>query len=503
MPLRETSRQRTSRIPLDYFKRRDALARWKLWLSLAAALFVGAWLTGFAWDSRAWTLRAERSRVLASHGPLTRAHAIWDAECDACHVPFKPINGSAWTSRYVANSRASDARCQACHAASPHHANAMAPDAENSCASCHADHRGRDASLVTLDDPQCTRCHASLTAHLVPGYRASIAPQLSQFDAAHHPEFELFRTGAARDLGTVKFNHALHLAKGLTLVPNGLPLKRVADLHEADRAFYRTRGEDDSAGIQLRCDACHVSDRGPLTPGSEPSRRGRGAYMLPIRYETQCRACHPLDYDPALPAIRHGLQPSQLEETLRQAYADRFVAGKPGFTAGRAVPSPIPGRLDSPELVAAREAISKDVTKAQRILLGEKKCGECHTIEVSDAGKPRIAKAGIPEVWLPRAAFDHSAHRAIGCRECHAQATTSLRSADVMIPPSAVCISCHAPRMENGGEVAGGAGFACVECHKYHDGPTALPRPGKFPLDPSIDSSIRQFLLGTPAAKGR
>ena len=501
MPLRETSRQRSSRIPLDYFKRRDAIARWKLWLSLAAALVVGAWLTGLGWDFRAWTLRAERSRVLASRGPLNRAHAMWDAECEACHIPFTPINGSAWTSRYVANSRASDARCQVCHAASahPHHTNAMAPGAENSCASCHVDHRGRDASLVAVDDPQCTRCHASLAAHLAAGTRPSIEAQISRFDAAHHPDFELFRDGSARDPGTVKFNHALHLAKGLTLEPNGLPLKRGVDLREADRAFYRTRGEDDSAGIQLRCDSCHVTDGGQSASRSERSRRGRGAYMVPIRYEMQCRACHPLDYDPALPSMQHGLQPSELEETLRQAYADRFVAGKPGFTAGRAVTNPIPGRLDSPELVAAREAISNDVTKAQRILLGEKKCGECHAI---DAGEPRVAKAAIPEVWYRRAAFDHSAHRAVGCRECHAQATTSLQSADVMIPASAVCLNCHAPRVEKGGVIAGGAGFACVECHKYHDGATALPRQGKLPRDPSMDSSIRQFLLGTANAKG-
>ena len=503
MPSRETSRQRTSRIPLDYYKRADAFSRWKVGLSLIASVCAALWLSGLGWDVRAWPLRAQRSRLLATHGTLSRAHAMWDAECAACHVPFTPIDASGSTARFLGSARASETRCLACHAASPHHASVVAAGEENACASCHADHRGRDASLVSMDDSECTRCHAALASHLKPGASPSIEPRVSRFDTAHHPEFELLRRRPPRDPGTVNFNHALHLAKGLTLVPNGLPLKRVIDIRESDRDFYRTRGHADSEGIQLRCDSCHVPDGGPRLPRSERARQGNGAYMLPIRYETQCRACHPLDYDPGLPVIPHGLQPPEMEAALWQIYAGRFIAGKPGLMGGRPAPYPVPGRAEAPEVLAAREAIGADVAKAKRVLLGEKKCGECHTIDAPAGRGVRIPKAGIPEVWFARAAFDHSAHRGLNdCRACHDRANTSQTSADVLLPSVTRCFECHAPRREDATTIRGGAEFACTECHRYHDGASLAGPRGASSLDSSADATIRRFLLGSPPASG-
>jgi hypothetical protein len=75
---------------------------------------------------------------------------------------------------------------------------------------------------------------------------------------------------------------------------------------------------------------------------------------------------------------------------------------------------------------------------------------------------PLIAAAHVKLQWLPHARFDHDAHAGFSCAGCHANALTSTRETDILIPGIATCQQCHAP----------GAGFAasrCFECHTYHD----------------------------------
>ena len=31
-----------------------------------------------------------------THGPVAAVHAAWEERCDACHEPFKPVNGNTW-----------------------------------------------------------------------------------------------------------------------------------------------------------------------------------------------------------------------------------------------------------------------------------------------------------------------------------------------------------------------------------------------------------------------
>ena len=118
----ETSKKRTVRIPLDYYKRPDKLSSRKLVLSAAAVLIAGGWASGLGWDFWSASRWQARSRGLASHGPLARPHATWDSQCEACHAPFRPIGQATWVAPVLGDSTRSDAQCQGCHAAPIHHA---------------------------------------------------------------------------------------------------------------------------------------------------------------------------------------------------------------------------------------------------------------------------------------------------------------------------------------------------------------------------------------------
>jgi predicted CXXCH cytochrome family protein len=480
---RETSKQRSLRIPLDYARRPDRLARAKFRLSVAAAVLTLWWLSGLGWDVRLWSRRAERSREMATHGPLAKPHAAWDTSCDACHVPFTPIDGSSWAARFVDHPRESETRCRSCHAGHAHNAN-ESPIDSSTCASCHRDHRGREASLVAVADQECTRCHAALDGHIKPDARPSFAVSVTGFDSdsSRHPEFALSRNGPANDPGRLKFNHALHMTPGFNPEPEGRPIETLADLPPADRETYRPAGSRDDEPVRLRCDSCHQPDAG-------------GSYMRPIRYEKDCRACHPLHFDPSLLAVRHGLQPAELHDDLWQRFSAHYLKDRPDLPISWSSSRPVPGREETPELKIAREAIGQAVAGAERVLYGEKKCLECHTLETPD-GRPvapmppseprsvaRIAVPNVPGVWFPHAAFNHRPHRAFDCRGCHARAYPDAPAAshsanDVLIPGAAVCRTCHAPPSAG----AGGAGYSCTECHRYHhDSADRSQRPAGTP----------------------
>jgi hypothetical protein len=95
----------------------------------------------------------DRVGWLGSPGPLSEAHAQLSGDCQACHVPFRPV---------------ADIKCQACHTrnvelldrrTTAFHAQATG------CAMCHLEHRGRRARISTMEhrllrpDVGCAACH--------------------------------------------------------------------------------------------------------------------------------------------------------------------------------------------------------------------------------------------------------------------------------------------------------------------------------------------------------
>src|SRR5262245_56361521 len=115
----ESAKQRSLRVPLDYYRRPDALTRIKLWMSIIvavlAALYVG-WL--FA-DPRL-------GNGHASPGPVSSAHAAWNDNCQVCHQSFQPLRSDAVSltgliSGHVAHRESLDQACLKCHDVPLHH----------------------------------------------------------------------------------------------------------------------------------------------------------------------------------------------------------------------------------------------------------------------------------------------------------------------------------------------------------------------------------------------
>ena len=289
--IEETGKRRRSRIELEYYRATDRFTLWRRWLCAAAVLGAAAWLATSAIASRSagphvWSLEPTK---LASKGPLAQPHAIWDSTCAACHHSFAPINGSRWAPTPWARSDKGSKKCTACHAGPAHHKTER-KDSVPDCAECHRDHRGREASLLEMDDSACTGCHQSLPSHRTEDAGPLEVPALvTRFDQAHHPDLTAAWERRSRDPRRIKFNHALHLAAGLTLEPGGAPLT-FDRLSPSDRARYGWKDQQPLNGpVRLACASCHETDAGE-SPRSADHRganlgepRAPGAYMLPDR----------------------------------------------------------------------------------------------------------------------------------------------------------------------------------------------------------------------------
>src|SRR4051812_36799445 len=141
---RETAKDRAARIPYDYQKDPDRFIRGRIVLTGLALAAAGGWVAWGLYDD-------DRGRVAASHGPLAQSHAMWESQCDACHVPPPEVRkvslDRSWS--YGVESVEGDKKCKVCHMGQPdqaHHRQqeSQATQATHHCASCHRDHRGRE-----------------------------------------------------------------------------------------------------------------------------------------------------------------------------------------------------------------------------------------------------------------------------------------------------------------------------------------------------------------------
>ena len=423
---RETGKDRAARIAYDYPRRPDRVIRWRVGLTAAA---LAATLAAVAWGM----IAGDAGRLPASHGPLARAHATWDGRCAACHVDL-PAVGALVRGRDVGiASTAGDAKCRACHMASheQEHHRTQRPDRVQHCAECHRDHRGRDASLVRAAEGECTSCHRDLggAASGTPELKG-IAPAIAHFYDGSHPDFR----SAKSDPGRIKFNHALHLTAGMNSRADGRPIFTFAQLAEADRARYG--GGKPEAPVTLECASCHVTDVGdarlaPTTalPAAPPPPGGQGAYMLPIRYDMHCAACHVLDVPGRLPPapegeegrresafagkvgvlkVRHRLQPAELDRELLASFLHLQLADP--FIEPRALLEPEDRRLpgEPRRLAEVRAEIGRRVGVAEVQLFGRGKgtCTECHHYDGPDGEPARFPSGGINTGGFTIAAAD-------------------------------------------------------------------------------------------------
>lgn len=524
---RETAKERSLRIPLDYLQRPDRLVRVKWQLGALLVLLAAGYVAALALFPR-W------GRGQASPGALSAAHHSFHDDCRACHQqPLVPLRSDAvdlahWRDPLHAR-QAAERGCLRCHEVHEHHASAPADEVPR-CAACHREHRGTLADLRRTDDRMCTRCHAQIARHRQGDSRLS--PALVDVTAfAGGESHPAFRSLAAGDPGNVRFNHWLHLQPGVAPAASQRKLRR-EDLPPADRLRYAARAD---GLVQLACADCH-----------QPDPRTDGAAMRSIAYAQHCQACHPLHVavqpdGPPL-ALPHGTDRATLAALVDGLLVARSLAQlRMDATPPAANPPTRRGTdqtassIDDLPLVAGRtlgrnlaQRLATDLlrqrTVALRAVAG--RCLQCHTPRLPATGShpeddvalpdgltelPELAPAAIPSRWLVHARFDHSAHRHVACRECHAAAyrferpePTHLlappagdarfipaRDADeVMIADRDTCLRCHAPRQAG----QGGARRDCSGCHDYHGGtlrvsqhalPPAAARHELLPLLPT------------------
>jgi len=514
---RPTSKQRVSRIPLNYHTRPDGFRRTRNRITVVAAVLAIGLVAAIA-VSREW------HNAGVSPGPVARVHMAWAQKCSVCHESFSPIHEDArLTSSKLggADSVASiETKCRDCHRTSQHHPHQIAK-MEGSCTSCHIEHRGEEVSLTETGDRTCTQCHSQVDRFVDSQFREDL-PQDSVSITSfpfQHPEFR----SQASDPTKLKFNHQLHLSPGIKISDERRAAWTLADVSADVRARYRrpkAEGEaqdqsdeksDDMTVVQLDCRDCHVSladktagvgagaDASLIDfknlPRNQPPLE-TGAYMLPVKYADHCQGCHPLAVDrPAqgdpqgksaghANEIPHGVQGVALRQLLLGQYREQQIDEQPKQKTSRSRIRPLPGespnRPARPADAAAEQRLRQIETHVREVV-----CKKCHESgALTEPNAPiTVEPVNMPAVWLQKSHFNHRAHRSVkDCQECH-DARSSTKTSDVLIEGIAKCRECHTPVTSSrastsstatsesaGSVIKAGADFRCVECHRYHRG---------------------------------
>ncbi len=437
-----TTKKLAQRIDLNYFKRPTPLKRAKFWLSFMLPILALVWVTGrgLSGDHRVY-----------SSGRMSKAHAVLEKECAACHVQ----QAGAFSAK------AGDNACLSCHDGPTHHS---PPERSPNCASCHTEHRGR-INISTASNQACAACHSDLRAA---GGTSNYANRVRSFEDGH-PEFAALRSSggvAASDPGTIKLNHAIHM-KPIRRGPSGpivnlecgnchRPASVDADLTYSD-AKYRA-----AAVSYKESDEVLPLIAGTLNPPKPASGR---ELMAPVKFANACAACHLLTFDKR---FDEGV-PHDKPETVHAFLVKQFtayIAAQPTEVRERRDPNrDLTGKPMPPEvrMLTPSQWIAERTTEAEE-LLWRKTCKQCHALnfELRADGLPTVADAKTTTRWMPHAKFDHDAHRGFSCVSCHAKALTSTETTDVLLPGIETCKTCHAPGPEH-------AESRCFECHTYHD----------------------------------
>jgi hypothetical protein len=398
------------RLDLDYLKKPSPFRDWKRklsWLAPAVALIgVVPFVAGIGGLDKAF-----------SNGPVSRAHSVFENNCQACHV-----------SNF---SNVPDGACKACHDGPPHPAKSVdgaKPAREISCATCHLEHRD-NRSLSEVADGNCTTCHADLKAN---GSDVKLAGvEISGFRDGRHPEFSTIQRTDTRPLRT---NHAVHMpAQPKTIRNMKLPMK---------------------------CSDCHTTDTQSATGD-----------LLPVTFDRHCRECHKreLEFD-VYQVLGEAAQPAPHTKDAEAIHRFIVASYEKALSANPSLADRPLGRELTPP--GGAPAWLSKVVRDSEFFLFERKCKYCHEYEGQIGNYPIVKKVApilghfAPEKpdgepWLIRGEFSHRAHRAVDCSSCHRGARTSSKTSDVLIPKLADCTGCHGS--------SGSHLDRCSGCHLYHN----------------------------------
>ena len=375
-------------------------------------------------------------------GPLSRAHANLSHNCGACH------------DKAFASVR--DDQCRACHSALPDHApirrmqRARAAPAGvvavaqarlahaahltvGRCAQCHSEHQGPNGALLVASN-FCAGCHKGLGRRLPD----TMLLDASDFGSGGHPQFRptlvidpgprpefarLSLDTRPQEHSGLKFPHGTHMAEGGTV-------QRMAA----------------AGGTELNCASCHK-------PNPD------GLRFRAVEMQRDCGACHDLAFDRdrsgTIRTLPHG-KPREVVAILRD-----FYAGQPGWAGFR--------DRRRPGLVPGIQSAKTVEDKVRAVFSPGGACFDCHDVLPSKHGVSfAVAPVRVADHYLPKGRFPHASHASTHCATCHAAATTSVSSVDVMLPGIATCRQCHGNPQSKAPVPSD-----CQTCHGYHDGADA------------------------------
>ena len=478
-----TTKKLAQRIDLNYFKRPTPFKRAKVWSSVLVPLLAVGWIgwRGFWGDSRVY-----------SSGRMSAAHAVLEQKCAVCHVE----KAGAFSSKVT------DSACLACHDGPMHHAYRIAaPD----CATCHAEHRGR-VNISAVSDRVCALCHADLKTEVgMSAAGPTIHETRIRTFGDGHPEFAAVQPVPgypARDPGTIKVNHAVHL-KPIRRGPNGPDVQLACrDCHrlQADAAVICTNNASPFvspsnwtyADIRYLIAKPSYSEHEGVLPIPtrvlpSPAPLSGREFMARVSFAKACSGCHSLAFDKRFDeGVPHD-KPEVVREFLIAKF-QQYIAAHPGETrVAREPKRDLTGKPIPPEVrvLTPGQWVAEQTAEAEE-LLWRKTCKQCHELRFpakspsyktetpagrgSEAAGFLTPSTQLPEVermyrvvpWMPRSKFDHDAHRGFTCVSCHPKALTSTEANDILLPGIATCRTCHAPGPEH-------AESRCFECHTYHD----------------------------------
>lgn len=398
-----------------------------------------------------------------------------DRACLKCHEPMKLHQPQSQALSLAPLRReisvAEIGSCSMCHREHQGPAKMKDPPSSN-CVDCHKDTNKLNATLVTYQTGGKPVPQNGVTTqydhvrHFVPPRLVPHVPVAIRSFADGHPDFGYEQPGQI-DHAALQFNHSRHLPK----TGNG--------------------GYDDIGelvkGHKLTCTDCHE-------PGAD------GVYMVPVTYDRHCGQCHSLHLSTELPDLKI---PHKEPEVVHNSITNSGLTilfydyeNKKGVTDLNAQQA---FARDQFAKLAQRGITNTDTLMARVFRTGEPAgakeqifpaCAKCHVVSQSKSNiTPTIAPTNTPERWLVRGPFNHKAHLHMECTDCHGQALASQKTSDILLPPKALCATCHRemnkqdqtkpfqtidntarnPLLVQQQESQGGVQAECQYCHpRYH-----------------------------------
>ncbi|MEO0906307.1 MAG: cytochrome c3 family protein [Pseudomonadota bacterium] len=439
-----------------------------------------------------------------STGELSMLHHDLEGNCEACHVtPFVSVQ---------------DETCISCHEELGEHARmdrlqeGMAPlsagdaiqwsiaetlgkEGPLGCVSCHIEHEGK-VRFAGSNEQFCADCHDQLDTRITRpqfGNAADFGEKHPQFRPSIYTAH--FADGPARislddkpvEQSGLKFPHDDHMdiqggvaRMAISLKQYGKPLE-CSDCHtqwsSKEREAMIAGGLSDDAIALLGDVKWSDIERTKLASVglSEKRVQDLGDYK-PVVMEDACESCHSLVFE------RTGGQFRSLShgdvDTLMAELAAMDRGGRMELAAGRGRPGQFArgGRY----YTNFGRPVS-DYIAINRALEETGVCGECH-IPTTTNGRRDLTPVNLPDRFLMKGAFNHSAHGddVAECADCHATSQSNAAT-DLLIPDLESCRDCHLGETAVKTEEIVPSG--CAMCHGYHT-PTAPWRPEDHPAFP-------------------